>query len=194
MRFGAIVRRMSVLAALVDFALFQLAWFACVTQAAQGRPGLGIPAVAAFVLLQLARSRHRSVDLLLVALSLALGLVWDTGLLHAGLVHYASPGPLPSLAPAWLLALWALFAAVLRGPLRWLYGRPAMAALLGAIGGPASYAAAGRLGAATFAAGPLPMVVLAIGWAVLTPLLVEVARRLELGRIAASEAEAPHVS
>ena len=60
-----------------------------------------------------------------------------------------SPGPLPMLAPAWILALWALFAIALREPLRWLHGRWPLAALLGALGGPLSYAGAERLGACT---------------------------------------------
>ncbi len=167
------------LAALIDFALFQLAWFACVTQAAAGRPGLGLLAVAAFVLWQSARSDRWQADAVLMAIALALGLAWDTGLLQSGLVQYASPGPLPGVAPAWILAMWVLFAAVLRGPLSWLQGRPLVAALFGAVGGPASYAAAERLGACTLSAGPAVFITLGAGWALFTPLLVEAARRLQ---------------
>lgn len=173
---------LSAAVAVADFALFQLAWLACVAQAARGRPALGVAAVAGFVLLQFARSSRRSADALLLALALALGLAWDTGLLQGGVVRYAAPGPVSGVAPAWILALWVLFAAVLRGPLRWLQGRPWLAALLGAVGGPASYAAAARLGACAFPDRPLALLLLAIGWALVTPSLVEAARRLETGQ------------
>jgi len=175
---------MKPLAAIADFALFQLAWFICVTQAACRRPGLGIVAVAAFVALQWARSDRRQAELILVAIAVALGLAWDTALLQSGLVRYAAAGPLAGTAPVWILALWALFAAVLRGPLRWLQGRPLLAAALGAAGGPASYAAAGRLGACELTRGTATLVVLGLGWALFTPLLVEAARRLETGTAA----------
>jgi hypothetical protein len=170
---------MSTLVALGDFALFQLAWFACAIAAAHQRPALGVAAVAAFVLLQLVRSTRRSVDVALIAGAIALGIGWDTALLQAGLVRYAAPGPLAGVAPGWILAMWALFAAILRGPLGWLQGRPALAAALGAIGGPASYAAAARLGACSLPERPLALAVLAVGWALFTPLLAEAARRLE---------------
>jgi hypothetical protein len=173
------------LVAVVDFALFQLAWFACATQAAQGRPALGIAAVAAFVAWQWARSDRRQAEAMLVVIALALGLAWDTALLQSGLVRYAAPGPLPGVAPAWILAMWALLAAVLRGPLRWLRGRPWLAAALGAVGGPASYAAAARLGACELAGGMAALGVLGLGWALLTPLLLEAARRLDTGPAAA---------
>lgn len=165
--------------ALVDFVLFQLAWFACVTQAAQHRPSLGVAAVGAFVLLQFFRSRRRTVDALLVALALVLGLAWDTTLLRTGTVRYASPGPFPGICPPWILALWALFAAILRGPLRWLQGRHWLAGLFGAIGGPASYLAAAHLGACTLPNEWPALTVLALGWAVFTPALVEAAHRMQ---------------
>lgn len=169
---------MSWMSSLLDFALFQLAWFACVTQAAAGQPARGAAAVAAFVLLRLARSDRRAADLLLLVSAPALGLLWDTALLRLGLVQYASPGPVEATAPGWILALWMLLAAVLRGPLRWLQGRPLMAAALGAVGGPASYAAAQRLGACWLPEPALALSVLCAGWALITPLLVETARQL----------------
>jgi hypothetical protein len=79
--------------------------------------------------------------------ALVIGLIWDSSMSRLGWIAYAEPGPLPGIAPVWILALWALFAMVLREPLRWLHKRLPLAALLGALGGPLSYAAAERLGA-----------------------------------------------
>ncbi|HEX4511489.1 MAG TPA: DUF2878 domain-containing protein [Burkholderiaceae bacterium] len=163
----------------VDFVLFELAWFVCIRQVAQDRPALGVAAVLAFVLLQVGLSTRRDVDLRLIVLALGLGFLGDTALLQTGLVRYGSPGPIAGVAPGWILALWAEFAVVLRGPLRWLRGRPVLAAVLGAVGGPLSYLAAARLGACTLPDRPLALVALAVGWALATPVLVAAAQRLE---------------
>lgn len=170
------------------FALFQAAWFACVLGAASEHSVWGVLAVAAVVALTWAASNARGNELRLTALALLMGLAWDTALLQLGLLTYASPGPLPVLAPLWILALWALFATLLRGPLAWLQGRPLLAALLGAVGGPLSYLAAVRLGAGSFPDESRALLALAVGWSVMTPALTEAARRLDRRRLAACSA------
>jgi hypothetical protein len=165
----------------LNLVAFQAAWFACVMTAARGEPWVGIAAVAAAVLLHLAGSHKRRADLLLCGAALLIGVVWDSALAQSGWVAYASPapGPLAGWAPPWILAMWVLFATTLREPLRWLHGRPALAAMFGGVGGPLSYAGAERLGACQLVQ-PLPaLAALAVGWAVITPLLVELARRLD---------------
>jgi hypothetical protein len=165
----------------VSFALFHAAWFACVIGAARGHVAFGVSVIAALIVALLSVRSQRAVELRLLALAVAVGVVWDSMLLRMGLVAYASPGPLPGWAPVWILALWALFAAMLREPLRWLHGRPVLAALFGAVGGPLSYAAAERLGAGTMPDRALALTVLAIGWALLVPLLLLAAQRWERG-------------
>ena len=162
----------------LNLVAFQLAWFACAVGAARGTPVVGIAAVAGAVGLQLVVSDARSRDAVLLAVAVAMGLGWDTIMMRLHVVAYASPGPFEGWAPAWILALWALFATTLRGPLRWVHGRWWLAALLGGIGGPLSYWGAVRLGAGEFADFRLAMVVLAGGWAVMTPCLTELARSL----------------
>jgi hypothetical protein len=163
----------------VGFALFQGAWFAAVIGAAHGEAALGILAVAAVVAVLIAWSGRRAADLQLVLLALAIGLVWDSLLARTGVVDYASPGPWPGWAPLWILALWALLAPMLREPMRWLHGRPLLAAVLGGVGGALSYAAAARLGACRFPDPVLAMVVLGAGWALIMPLLLAAAQRLD---------------
>lgn len=166
----------------LELALFQGAWFACVVGAAEGHAFWGGLAAALAVGLLLAASDRRGADALLVATAVATGLVWDSALAFLGLVQYASPGPMDAVTPAWILALWALWGVVLRGPLRWLHGRARTAAVLGAASGALSYAAASRLGACRFEEPVLAMVVLALGWAAITPLHLALARRLDRGR------------
>lgn len=158
----------------------QGAWYACVAGAARGTPAWGMAAVAGSIALQLAGSgQRRRADLALIAVALVTGLAWDTLLAQAHLVSYRSPGPWTLVAPAWILMLWAQLGVLLREPLRWLHGRPVLAALTGALGGPASYAAAERLGACEFPVTGAALAALALGWATLLPLLLALARRLD---------------
>lgn len=161
---------------------FQCAWFACVLGAARGTPGWGIAAVAGAVALQFVVSDARLRDAALLVTAIAIGVVWDTTMTRAGIVVYASPGPVAGWAPAWIVALWALFATVLREPLRWLHGRRLLSALVGGVGGALSYWSAVRLGAGRLPDFWLAMGVLAAGWAVITPCLTEFARWLDGGR------------
>ena len=167
----------------VGFVLFQAAWFACVIGAAHGQVAFGILAVVAVVAFLLAWSMRPGADLRLIVLALALGAVWDSVLARTGVIEYAAPGPLPGWAPVWILALWALFATMLREPMRWLHGRPFLAALFGGVGGALSYAAAQQLGACAFPDPGMALAVLGAGWALFVPLLLVGARRLD--RVAA---------
>jgi len=160
-------------------AIFEAAWFACVIAAAHEAMVWGIAAVAGSILWQLSISRHRSVDLTLMAAAFAVGLVWDTALTQLHLVVYASHAPFTGIAPLWILALWAQLGSVLREPLRWLHGRPWLTAGLGAVGGAASYAGAARMGACAFPDAQLALLVLAVGWALALPALSQLARRLD---------------
>lgn len=172
--------------ALCTMALFQGAWFACITFASREQPAWAFIAPVAAATLMLTTSDKVRADLVLVAAAVVLGLAWDTLALQAGWIDYGAPGPWPAVAPAWILALWAQLATVLRAPLHWMHSRPWLAALLGGIGGPLSYAAAQRLGACRFDDPAQALVALAIGWALITPLLVGLA-----GRLDAAVAESP---
>jgi hypothetical protein len=134
-------------------------------------------AVAASVALHFAWSDARAEDGVLVVLSLCVGLAWDTAMASTGLVVYAAAGTRPEWAPLWILALWVLFATTLRESLAWLHGRWLLAAILGGAGGALSYLAAERLGACRLPDASLAVPVLALGWAVITPVLLTLARR-----------------
>jgi hypothetical protein len=77
------------------------------------------------------------------------------------------------LAPAWIGALWLGFALTLNHSLAFLRQKPILSAALGLIGGPLAYFSAERGFHAVVIATPrLPvLLVLAIGWAILVPLL-----------------------
>ncbi len=163
---------------LLTFIAYELVWFAAVIGAGRGRVWPGVCAAAAFIAWRLAVSRHRAIEGRLLALALLIGAALETCWVRTGLIRYAAAWPLGS-SPAWLLALWASFGLTIVPLFSYLHSRPWLAAALGAIGGPASYWAAGRgWHAVLFPPRALPtLLALSLGWAVALPLLTTLARR-----------------
>lgn len=173
------VRSRSALRLAAGVIAFQGAWFVCVLSAARGETAAGLVAVPVAVAWLVTAGGNRKADLVLIGVALLGGLVADTLLAGFDVVRYAAPWPAAAFAPPWILALWALWGAVLREPLRWLHRRPVAAALLGGVGGPLSYAAAARLGACSFPDASAAMVVLGAVWAIVTPLQLALAAHLD---------------
>jgi hypothetical protein len=163
----------------VNVIAFQIAWFACVVGAGRGLVWLGLAVLAAVVALHLVRAPRKSEELKLIAISLVIGVVWDSLLVATGWITFASHGPYAGIAPHWILALWALFATTLNMSLHWLKGRWALAAVLGGIAGPLSYWGAANMGAVTFVNPVAGLAALAVGWAVMMPLLSFIAIRFD---------------
>ncbi len=162
-----------------NFVAFQIGWFACVLGAAHGQPWTGVVIAAAVVAVHAARAALPAPELKLVAIALVTGAVWDSALASLGWIDFTAGTLVSGIAPPWIIALWALFATTLNISLDWLKGRWLAAALFGAIGGPLSYWAGVRLGAVVFVE-PVPaLIALGVGWAVITPLLLLLAKHLD---------------
>jgi hypothetical protein len=159
------------------FIAYEVAWCAAVIGAGAGRAWPGVVAIAVFAAWRLLVSRRRAVESRLVLGALLLGLVFDAALAAAGLVDYAAAWPW-SLAPAWLTALWIAFALTIVPLFGYLHGRPWLAALFGAIGGPLAYLGAARGWHAVAFTSPAwhGLVALAVGWGIAMPLLCSLAR------------------
>jgi hypothetical protein len=164
---------------LVNFAAFQLGWFACVLGAANGLPWLGPIVVAAVVALHLAMSRRPMSELYLVLVAMVIGLLVDSLLLATGWLQYSVGLWLPGLAPYWIISMWALFATTLNVSMGWMRGRPILAVLMGAIGGPLSYLAGEKLGAIELTQPVHALAALSLAWALAMPLLMRLSARLD---------------
>lgn len=175
---------------IANFVLFQLAWFAIVLGTARGYALWGTLCAVAVIGWHLAISARPDRESALLACLLAIGFVFETLMVGLGHVRYPNGQPLAWLAPYWMVALWGLFAVTLNVTFRWLRGRRVLAALLGAIAGPLSFAAGVRLGAAKFVDPDIALALLALGWALLMPLLMTLAERLD-GVAAPIEPDAP---
>jgi hypothetical protein len=156
---------------------YELVWLAAVVGAGHGHVWPGVAAAGAFAGWRLAASRRRRIELLLVAVTVALALVLEGLWVSSGLIAYSAPWPFPE-APAWLIALWVAFALTLVPLFGYLHGRPKLAAWIGAVGGPLAYAGAARGHALRFAA-PLwgSLAAVSLGWAIALPLLTGLAAR-----------------
>jgi hypothetical protein len=158
---------------------YQMVWFSAVIGAARGLVWPGILGFLVYAVCQLSAARHFKTDLSLMATAIMMGLLFDSGLIRAGLITFAAPWPSAAMAPAWILALWGTFALTFTQSLVYLQSRLWFAALLGAVGGPLAYLGAVRgWHAATFA-DPLWRVLLCLsfGWGLATPFLAWLARR-----------------
>jgi hypothetical protein len=164
----------------VNLVLYQATWVAAVAGAGRGLWWPGLVVLAVFAVLQLSLSQWRRADAcLFVGVSL-LGFVLDSTFIQFGLMQFQAAVPWPGFAPVWMVALWTSFALTLNHSLAFLQGRPLLSGLLGAIGAPAAYWAAGSgWHALAFPLGLAPMLgVTAIVWALLMPLLSRASVRL----------------
>lgn len=135
---------------LANFVGFQVCWFACVLGAARGHEWLGPLSVALFLGWALTRSHDVARELASLALAAALGTVVDSVQLQMGWLSYAGTPLAGLLAPAWIVALWVVFAMTFDSSLAWLARRRTWFALFGAVGAPISYWGGARLGAVSF--------------------------------------------
>lgn len=155
---------------LANLLVSQLAWFAAVLGAAHGQALAGTLCVLAAIAWHLCVVPRPARELQLVLLACLVGLLVETLVVALGHVAYAS-APAAPWPPAWIVALWGLFAIALNVNLRWLRGRPWLAACLGAAAGPAAFSAGVRLGGAHFVDPGQALATLACLWAVALPLL-----------------------
>ena len=163
---------------LLNLGLFQVAWFAAVLGAANGATWLGPLVMLAVLGVHLATIQDRLGELKLLGVAGLAGFVFDTSLVAAGVftpVQALFPHP---FSPPWMIGLWLNFAATLNVSLAWLQERYLLAALCGALGGPLAYYGGAKLGATASLPTTSGIFILALGWGIITPLLVWAAKSL----------------
>lgn len=162
-----------------NFLAFQIGWFACVLGGAHDLPWVGTGIALVIVAWHLTRAARPKQELLLVLSAAAIGALFDTLLVWLGWFTYSSGMLIAGTAPHWMVALWMLFATTLNLSLAWLKRHLYVAVLFGAIGGPLAYLGGEKLGALNFVFPTAGLIALAIGWALLTPLLAMIAQRFD---------------
>lgn len=164
---------------LFNILLFQIGWVTCVLSGAGQRPWIGALIALGVMAIHLSRAPAAEAEFKLVMIALVIGAVWDSMLVWLNWLHYSSGILIPHTAPYWIVLMWGLFATLLNVSLRWLRGRWLIAALAGSIGGPLAYYGGYRLGALEFGNQNAALTALAVGWAVITPLLMALSTRFD---------------
>ena len=156
----------------INFLAFQIAWLSSVVGGAQQMPWLGPVAVLIALALHLKAARKPFEELLLVLACALIGATFDSMLVAAGWVAYTSGQFSDFIAPYWIITMWMLFATTLNVSMRWLRGKPLLAGFFGAYGGPAAYIAGQALGGITLVSQVPALLALAVGWALIMPVLM----------------------
>ena len=162
---------------LINFIAFQAAWFACVLGAARGWWWQAPLAAQIAVSIHLAMSKRRSNEGALLCVAIAIGLVTDLFMIKVGCIALQQTSSL-ALAALWFASLWAAFATTLNSSLSWMRGKPVLALVLGAIGGPLAYFGGQKLGAVTLPREGFSILAIGIEWAIIMPLLTWMSERL----------------
>jgi hypothetical protein len=164
---------------LANIVVFQIAWLLSVMGGAHQMPWLGpLAALVAFTL-HLRTARKPFEEILLVLSCALIGASFDSILVAAGWVTYKAGLFSEYFAPYWIITMWMLFAMTLNVSMRWLRGRPKLAALLGFYGGPASYIGGEALGGIVLNNQFAALAALAIGWAIMLPMLMWLSENLD---------------
>ena len=164
---------------LVNFAMFEIAWISSVIGGAQQMPWIGPIAVLVAVALHLRAARKPVEEILLLLTCALIGASFDSMLVAAGWVTYKAGLFSVYVAPYWIITMWVLFGTTLNVSMRWLRGKPKLAALFGFYGGPASYIAGQQLGGIVLTNQLASLIALAIGWAVMMPILMWLSENLD---------------
>jgi hypothetical protein len=163
---------------IINFILFQVAWFSCVIGAGKGMPWFGVAVTTVVLLWHFYQAKNIKSELLLMLNALLIGASFDQAMLTFGFIDYMNNGWSKALVPVWILALWLAFTSTLNVSLHWMRGKQIIAIAFGAIGGPMAYLVAERLGAVMLH-GAQSYIPLSIGWAIITPILLAISSKFD---------------
>ena len=160
---------------IADSLWFNALWFQCIWfSTVLGRSDF-LPLATGLLLVHVFCARDRLLELRQLACVGGIGIAVDAALSLAGV--YQFPGQV--LVPLWLCCLWLGFAGVLGRSLAYLASRPLLCVLAGTVAFPLNYWAGQRLGAVEFGYSlPLTLVVLALVWGAVLPLMFRLTRQL----------------
>lgn len=151
-------RLQTMLPLILNGLMFQAIWLMCILGGDQWAP----PAI--MLLAAWLWWRRLPGELGQISLLSGVGIVLDSLWMAAGLMVFQDTlWPQAPLIPLWLMVLWVGFSATLRHSMKFLLGRPVLAAALGAIAAPLSYATGAHLADVSITA--ITLVVVGISWA-----------------------------
>jgi hypothetical protein len=164
---------------IINFAAFQIAWLSSVLGGAQQMPWLGPLAVTGALIIHFKAARRPLEEFMLVVICALMGAVFDSVLVASGWVQYSSGLFSSVMAPYWIITMWMLFATTLNVSMRWMRGKPGLAAFFGFLGGPTTYLAGEKLGGIELSSPLAALIALGVGWAVMMPILMRLSETFD---------------
>lgn len=164
---------------IINFAAFQIGWLSSVVGGAQQMPWLGPIAVLVALFIHFKAARRPLEEFMLVLSCALMGAAFDSFLTASGWVNYPSGQFSSMLAPYWIITMWMLFATTLNVSMRWMRGRPGLAAIFGFVGGPMTYIAGQKLGGIELINPVAALIALGFGWAVMMPILMRLSETFD---------------
>ena len=163
----------------INVTAFKLGWLSSVFGGAQQLPWLGPLVVLVAISIHLLRAERPRPEFMLILSAGLMGAFFDSLLVAAGWVTFPSGMFSETLAPYWIITMWMLFATTINLSFRWMRGRPWLAIAFGFVGGPLAYLAGHKIGGIQFVDQAMALGVLAIGWAIIMPVLVRLGEFLD---------------
>lgn len=162
---------------IANVVLFQAAWCASIFGAAAGNAWLGPVCMAVLVAIHLLITPTRRADSRTIPICTAIGIVAEMLTASISGTSFAAHTPAAAPIPLWMAAIWPGFATLLNSSMAWMQTRPLIAVAFGAIGGPVAYYGGASAGAVRLGESPaMALAAVAIQYAVLMPILCEIAR------------------
>ena len=159
-----------VLSVVINGALFNVSWLAIVmTESAIIAPLVAI----VHLLIHFILMGKGYIEVKIIAQVAVIGVIVDQLLFYFGVFVVDGKAALP---PLWLSCLWPVLATTLMHAFSSLQSRYALAAVLGGIGGTASFIAGTRLTSVAFESALFGPIIIGIVWAFLFPLLLQLPR------------------
>ncbi len=148
-----------------------MGWFVCIIGAAWNSTYQALIIASVIVAAHLLLTSKNSSDIKLIVIAAVIGFIFDGLIQINSLIVYNDPGIPYPFTPLWIVMLWVLFSITLNHSMSWLKGRFILSAIFGGIGGPLAYIAGEKLMAITIVHS-YTFIVLSVGWALITPLLI----------------------
>ena len=147
---------------------FQACWWACVLGVKYSLPYLGPILMSIFLIIHFLYYTLNHNEYIFIAISTLLGTLVDSLFLNTNLIQYNGL-TFNFIAPLWIIAMWAGFAATVNHSLIWLKDKYFLSFILGATSGPLSYAAGLKFEAIDFTLTYLSVGILSVSWGVIVP-------------------------
>jgi hypothetical protein len=162
------------------FGLYKIVWLCAVIGGGiHGYPVLGALPMLAWSLLWIRFNTHSRPTLYLALIASIYGLLWDSGLVLAGIMQFPVHAQALLPSPPWMIVLWVGFGSIIHSSFSRLYDRYFLALLIGSIGGVMAYLGGVRMEALTITTSKNMFIwAVALEWGIAFPFFLWVSKRL----------------